>query len=254
MKIQYCSDLHLEFAQNALFLEENPIKPVGDILILAGDITYWGRKHFKHWFFDYVADNWNTVYYLPGNHEFYSGKDLRVLDQPVKETIRENVFMVNNAVVSLDNCDLFFTALWSRIPKEKSLNVEYRVNDFHLIKYRGKQLKTKAFNHLHAQSIKFLRKELSQSTAKYKIVASHHVPSHVVNPQIYENSEINSAFVSEQNKLIYDLQPDYWIYGHHHVNMPETLLDKTRLVTNQLGYVQREEHHQYLHSAHIDIS
>ena len=33
MKIQYCSDLHLEFEENKKFLKQNPIKPVGDILI-----------------------------------------------------------------------------------------------------------------------------------------------------------------------------------------------------------------------------
>ena len=47
MKVQYCSDLHLEFAQNTQFLQDNPIEPIGDILILAGDITYWGKKHFS---------------------------------------------------------------------------------------------------------------------------------------------------------------------------------------------------------------
>jgi Icc-related predicted phosphoesterase len=253
MKIQYCSDLHLEFAQNALFLNKNSIKPIGDILVLAGDITHWGQKHFKHWFFDYVADHWKSVYYVPGNHEFYTGKDLRILDQPVKEAIRENVFLINNEVITIDDCDLFFTALWSHIPEEKSLIVEASVSDFRLIKYCGRQLNAKGFNQLHAQSIEFLRKGISQSKAKYKIVASHHVPSHTVNPQIFKNSEINSAFVSEQADLIYDLQPDYWIYGHHHANMPETLLDKTKLVTNQLGYVQIAEHHQYRHSAYINL-
>jgi hypothetical protein len=38
MKIQYCSDLHLEFKNNAEYLAKNPIKPLGEILLLAGDI------------------------------------------------------------------------------------------------------------------------------------------------------------------------------------------------------------------------
>lgn len=253
MKIQYCSDLHLEFAQNTLFLQKNPIKPVADTLILAGDITLWGQKNFKHWFFDYVSEHWERVYYIPGNHEFYSGKDIRSLEQPVMETIRENVFLVNNQVISMDNCDLFLTALWSHIPDNKSLLIEAHVSDFHLIKYHGKPFKTKDFNKLHAQSIDFLRTSIPESKADHKIIVSHHVPSQVVNPEIYKNSDINPAFVSEQKDLILELHPDYWIYGHHHANMPETEINGTKLVTNQLGYVQMAEHHSYRNSAVIEI-
>jgi hypothetical protein len=32
MKIQYASDLHLEFRENARYLRDNPIISVGDIL------------------------------------------------------------------------------------------------------------------------------------------------------------------------------------------------------------------------------
>jgi len=40
MKIQYASDLHLEFKTNSDFLRNNPIIQAGDALLLAGDIGY----------------------------------------------------------------------------------------------------------------------------------------------------------------------------------------------------------------------
>ena len=39
MKIQYCSDHHLEFLENETYLRSNRIKPVGEITLLAGDIV-----------------------------------------------------------------------------------------------------------------------------------------------------------------------------------------------------------------------
>lgn len=53
---------------------------------------------------------------------------------------------------------------------------------------------------------------------------------------------LNEAFAVELFNLIESSNVDFWIYGHHHSNTPEYTIGKTKLLTNQLGYVQRNEH------------
>ena len=58
MKIQYASDLHLEFAENRNYIEDGGIEPVGEVLVLACDVSYLGDKNMmKRRFFDWCAEH-----------------------------------------------------------------------------------------------------------------------------------------------------------------------------------------------------
>ena len=73
MKIQYCSDLHLEKIDNKVWcFEEMRLAPAGDVLVIAGDF-YMLKLDFDvvKRFADMYAKQYEAIYWVPGNHEYY---------------------------------------------------------------------------------------------------------------------------------------------------------------------------------------
>ncbi len=62
------------------------------------------------------------------------------------------------------------------------------------------------------------------------------------NPEKYTGDALNEAFAVELFDVIETNGPDYWIYGHHHCNIPDFEIGNTTISTNQLGYVRYNEH------------
>lgn len=241
MKIQYASDLHLEFPQNSDFLKANPLQAEGDILILAGDIVPFTIMEKHGDFFDYVSDHFKATYWIPGNHEYYHfnlAEKCGVID----ENIRSNVHLVNNKTLHFNDTRIIFSTMWSRISELNAWRCENGVNDFFVIEYNGRRFSVNDFNNLHQESLEFITTELDKKTDDKTIVVSHHVPTLKNYPEEYLNSSINEVFTVELSKLILDKQPNFWIYGHHHRNIPTFKFGKTEMRTNQLGYVKYNEH------------
>jgi predicted phosphohydrolase len=240
-KLQYASDLHIEFPSNKEFLKQNPLQPMGEVLVLTGDIVPFAVMQKHQDFFSYVADHFKTTYWLPGNHEYYRF-DIVEKSGVMHEKIRSNVFLVNNTSVIHENVRLIFSTLWSKISPGHKWQIERSLNDFHLIKHRGFRFSTEHYNQLHEESLTFIQNELSAVHEGNVAVFTHHCPTFLNYPEQYKGDLLNEAFAVELYDFIEASGIAFWAYGHHHTNTPEFNIGNTRLVTNQLGYVQRNEH------------
>jgi len=253
MKIQYCSDLHLEFKENKEFLNENPLKPSGEILVLAGDIVPFAVMRKHNYFFDYVSANFSETYWLPGNHEYYHSDIAEYSDLKLRE-IRSNVFLLNNTVIEKDNLRLVFSSLWSHINEQNQWAIQQSISDFHVIKFNKERLLPFQFNELHEECLSFLKKELQGDYAGNTLVVTHHVPTFLNYPEKYKGSNLNEAFGVELFDFIDNSKVDYWVFGHHHVNVGPFNIGKTNMLTNQLGYIRHNENDGFDNKTHIDIN
>lgn len=255
MRIQYASDLHLEFRENTEMLALHPLRVVGDILVLAGDThVFKGKAWEKHPFFDWCADNFKQTYLIPGNHEYYGGAELSESFDDFEYFVRPNVRYLNNRSVSIGDVELFFTTLWTTVPPEEIAAVQIGLTDCYRIKLHGRPFNAGDYVKLHNQCTEWLSKALEMSDATCKIVVSHHQPTLRVSDPRFKSSPINSAFAVDMEDFIRHYSPDFWIYGHTHYNGGRGLvIGKTTLFCNQLGYVRHRENASFDPGACIDI-
>ncbi len=240
LKLQYASDLHLEFPENKEFMREFPLQPVGDVLVLAGDIVPFAIIEKQKDFFNYASDHFEATYWLPGNHEYYH-YNIATKSGVLNEKIRSNVFLVNNTSVIHNNTRLIFSTLWSHISVANQWQIERSMNDFRLIKHGKYRFSSEQYNELHKESLSFIQNDLKLAKESNIAVFTHHCPTFLNYPPQYKGDALNEAFAVELFDMIEPSSIDCWVYGHHHSNIPEFSIGKTKLLTNQLGYVQRYE-------------
>ncbi|MEN0046046.1 MAG: metallophosphoesterase [Bacteroidota bacterium] len=249
---QYCSDLHLEFSANWRWLQKFPIEPVGEVLLLAGDTHHLGKTMCQHPFFDWVSDHFEQVFLIPGNHEFYGGFDAKVaMELEYEFMIRPNVTLVNNTTRTIGDTRIIFTTLWSKVVRHV-LQVYRGMNDFHVINFDNQRLTIDKYNELFEFSFTFLKEALAIPYGGKTIVVTHHLPSDHCNLMKYRNSIINEGFCTDLTDFILDCNADYWIYGHSHGNKDAFTIGATKMLTNQLGYVEMGEQMRFDRARVID--
>lgn len=251
MKIQVCSDLHLEHANNREWLKSNPLIPKGEILIIAGDTYYLERNYSDLHFINKVADEFEQVYLIPGNHEYYGGFDISTALEPTFKKIKENVFMVNNHDIQIGDIKFIFSTMWSTIQKN-ILDVMKLMPDFRKIRFKEEKFSVNHFNEIHKVAFNFLSKAV-KSEGK-KVVVTHHLPSNECNIEEFKETILTEAFCVEKADFILNNKIDYWIYGHSHRNLSDFEIGNTKMITNQFGYVGWNEQKSFNYEKIIEIT
>jgi predicted phosphohydrolase len=223
-----------------LALKRHPLQPGGDVLLLAGDIVPFAIMDRHADFFNYISDNFEITYWIPGNHEYYHS-DISERSGSFNEAIRSNVFLVNNITVVRENIKFIFSTLWTKISPEKQFEIRQRLSDFHAIKHNRKGLTPDHYNFLHEQCRSFLNGEISNAGPEKRVIVTHHVPTFLNYPEKYKGDSLNEAFAVEMYDDVLRSAADLWIFGHHHCSIPDFQIGKTSLVNNQLGYVKYNE-------------
>jgi predicted phosphohydrolase len=253
MKLQYASDLHLEFPENKEFLKKNPLLPAGDVLLLAGDIVPFTVMDKHADFFNFLSDNFGTTYWIPGNHEYYYS-DISERSGTLNEAIRSNVFLVNNLTLIYENIKFIFSTLWTRISPGNQFLIRQRLSDFHTIKHNRKGLTPDHYNFLHNQCLSFLNEEISKPGTERKVIVTHHVPTLMNYPEKYKGDSLNEAFAVEIYDDILRSNAEFWIFGHHHCETSDIQIGSTTLTTNQLGYIKYNECPEFDRGKVIEIN
>ena len=226
MKIQYVSDLHLEF-------DTMPVPEViGDVLVLAGDIGV-GVKH-KDWVVACCEKHDNVIMIL-GNHEFYGSSMQKIRNAWAEMDMPNNFYFLDNDWVTINGVNFIGSTLWSHAHPLCPLN------DFRLIKYKypggyGK-FSTQEAKKLFNENLDWLIKTVAKLSGHSNVVITHHAPSWKVQDPKYagQDSVVGSGFQTDILHLFDPKDITAWIYGHTHYNT-EFIEHGIFCTSNQRGY------------------
>ncbi len=245
VKINYLSDLHLEFYKKIDFDKLINFVDNGEILCLCGDIGYPEDIKYKE-FLNYCSSKFKHIFLIPGNHEYYSNKNTKTI-QSTNIILEElcskfpNVHFMNNKVEYLEEYKLCIigTTLWTEIPDFVTKYETKSYNDFNKIYYEYDNSKFRLnidyMNLMNAESVEFLKESINNNKDHNKIVLTHHLPTYKVIAEKYKHWDTNYFFANRLDELIKDNNINVWLCGHSHI--PNNInLEKTIVALNPIGY------------------
>jgi len=236
-RIQFASDLHLEFEHRPEDRLQLPVAPGTSAIVLAGDIhsSIPGLDNF-------VRDlaRHAPVVMVAGNHEYFAHE---LNDTREKLTAWAasfpDVHFLENQTVELDGITFVGATLWSNFDNADaglmqaapSMMVDYSVivdrDDSRMRLRPGRILAD------HTRSIAFVERELRARDPARTVVVTHHAPS--LRSTRQKGGDWDCLYGSDLDALIQDCGPALWIHGHVHDSF-DYPIGRTTVACNPRGY------------------
>jgi hypothetical protein len=264
LRIQYASDLHLEFAENVI--GSVLLKPVAPVLALAGDIGRPDKRPYRD-FLRYCSANWDAVFLVAGNHEFYNTRTMHPNRR--SDTVPERNMMIDAILAEFPNVHFLDRGrmdfrgvaflgctLWSDT-RADTLRAHGAMNDYRLVTVDGVDPITPAItNEWHMRDREWLAGALEEcrNTDTPAVVITHHLPSFEFIASQYRGHYLNFCFASACDSLI---KPPVraWIAGHTHAAVHRSWTFESEVIhglVNPRGY-PHETDTGYCREIFVDI-
>lgn len=248
MKFVLQSDLHGKHQH--ITAPEDP----DTYLILSGDIDEMYRQNRHREIIEKVTSMYKGVFYLPGNHEYYDS-NIYNINSKLHDLNNEfdNLYVLLNTdyLFEEENILVIGSTLWSSFDNRnplKMLEAKSGMNDFKYIRHgtiyepwKRKLLPDDTAN-FHEQTIKYLRTQIAKRRVDNPdvkvLVCTHHAPHRNSIHANFAGNPLNSAYCTDLDELIEELQVQVWTHGHMH-NSFDYEVHNTRIICNPRGYEDR---------------
>ncbi|WP_305908149.1 metallophosphoesterase [Methylomarinum sp. Ch1-1] len=229
MRINYFSDIHLEFGELA--------KPENDaeLIIAAGDIGVYEQG------VEWLKSLNKKVVYVAGNHEFYANEyndTLRVIRAGCEGS---NIVFLENEILIYQGVRFLGCTLWADLfaeGDEKALALGASLNDFRKITYKDYAFNQKIFSKLYQRSRQWLVEQLEQPFEGKTVVITHHAPTE------WSWNDAPSAlkklaYCNDLKELFHQYEIAAWFHGHVH-SLGDYRIAGARILSNPRGYYGRK--------------
>lgn len=257
MRIRQMSDLHLEFEPTFRPYNTNN----ADILMLNGDICmaaylskgpdspYYERGLEFLNFFEFCSKEYESVLYIPGNHEYYRGY-IDTTDDIIRNALAQfrNIHFLNNQSWEKDGVTFLGATLWTNMNDNSPITEQALMggmNDFRIVNWKkdgyGGRFRPSDAAALHRKTLKFF--DEASAGLDNVVIMSHHAPSFKsVHPKYHNDTQMNYGYFSDLDEFILDRpQIKLWTHGHMHDCFDYNIGD-TRIVCNPRGYNDENKH------------
>jgi len=251
-KLYFLSDLHLEFYSTIEEVKQTfsflfSVSRSKDLLLLLGDIgNPVIRKENLVYFLRRISSCYQDVYYLPGNHEYYSsrGDSMSEMEKKLEKICSRisNLHFSPQTKINLnEEIVLLLTPFWSNV--KKNIGIEEMIADYHSINSEnGERVSIDDLNEIHAYQTFWLSNEIDKiPEGKKIIVGTHHPPLDNRNTFLVSSAKYKQMILTFSTDLP-DLvsKVDVWLFGHTHTPCDFVFVSNenssTHIASNPYGY------------------